>query len=87
MKAYIIKIELLDSYPLIWRRVVMPADATFRRLHDVIQTVTNFLSGGSAATISTNLICRQKISLSRMTKKALRSINITSKIKSNMKND
>ena len=47
MKAYIIKIELLDSYPLIWRRVVMPADATFRRLHDVIQTVTNFLSGGS----------------------------------------
>ena len=47
MKAYIIKIELLDSYPVIWRRVVMPADATFRRLHDVIQTVTNFLSGGS----------------------------------------
>lgn len=45
MKAYIIKIELLDSDPLIWRRVIMPADATFKRLHDVIQTVTNFQSG------------------------------------------
>ena len=45
MKAYIIKIELLDSDPLIWRRVIMPADATFNRLHDVIQAVTNFQSG------------------------------------------
>ncbi|MEA1974479.1 MAG: plasmid pRiA4b ORF-3 family protein [Bacillota bacterium] len=45
MKAYIIKIELQDSNPLIWRRVIMPANATFNRLHDVIQTVTNFKSG------------------------------------------
>ena len=45
MKAYIIKIELLDSNPPIWRRVIMPADVTFKRLHDVIQTVTNFQSG------------------------------------------
>ena len=45
MKAYIIKIELRDSEPLIWRRVIMPADATFNRLHDVIQAVTNFQSG------------------------------------------
>ena len=45
MKAYIIKIELQDSNPVIWRRVIMPADATFNRLHDVIQTVTNFQSG------------------------------------------
>ncbi|WP_188456265.1 plasmid pRiA4b ORF-3 family protein [Virgibacillus oceani] len=45
MKAYQIKIEFIDSDPLIWRRVVMPADATFKRLHDVIQTVTNFLGG------------------------------------------
>jgi len=42
MKAYIIKIELLGSEPLIWRKVIMPAGATFKRLHDVIQTVTNF---------------------------------------------
>jgi len=42
MKAYIIKIELEDSNPLIWRRVIMPAAATFNRLHEVIQTVTNF---------------------------------------------
>lgn len=45
MKAYKIKIELIDSSPLIWRRVIMPAGATFNRLHDVIQNVTNFKSG------------------------------------------
>ena len=45
MKSYIIKIELQNSDPLIWRRVVMPAGATFNRLHDVIQSVTNFQSG------------------------------------------
>ncbi|MTI80453.1 MAG: plasmid pRiA4b ORF-3 family protein [Firmicutes bacterium] len=45
MKAYQIKIELQDSEPLIWRRVIMPAGATFNRLHDVIQNVTNFNSG------------------------------------------
>lgn len=37
MKAYQIKISLVDSKPLIWRRVIIPADVTFRRLHDVIQ--------------------------------------------------
>ncbi|MBM7573484.1 plasmid pRiA4b ORF-3 family protein [Aquibacillus albus] len=45
MKAYQLKIELMDSDPLIWRRVIMPAGATFNRLHDVIQTITNFQSG------------------------------------------
>ncbi len=45
MKAYIIKIEFDESNPLIWRRVIMPAGATFNRLHNVIQTVTNFQSG------------------------------------------
>lgn len=45
MKAYIIKIELLESDPPIWRRVIMPAGATFKRLHDIIQNVTNFQSG------------------------------------------
>ncbi|MCZ0703128.1 uncharacterized protein YsxB (DUF464 family) [Natronobacillus azotifigens] len=45
MKAYMIKIELEESNPLIWRRVVLPAGATFKRLHDVIQKVTNFQSG------------------------------------------
>ncbi len=37
MKAYQIKIILVDSEPLIWRRVMVPADITFKRLHDVIQ--------------------------------------------------
>lgn len=39
MKAYIIKIELEGSKPLIWRRVIMPAGATYRRLHDVTQQI------------------------------------------------
>ena len=45
MKSYIIRIELEESNPLIWRRVIMPAGATYKRLHDVIQNVTNFQSG------------------------------------------
>ncbi|MFW5988244.1 MAG: plasmid pRiA4b ORF-3 family protein [bacterium] len=45
MKAYQIRIELIGSDPLIWRRVVMPADATFNRLNDIIQNVSNFKSG------------------------------------------
>ncbi len=45
MKAYIIRIDLEESNPEIWRRVVLPAGATFNRLHDIIQNVTNFQSG------------------------------------------
>lgn len=37
MKAYQLKIELIDSKPLIWRRVIIPADVTFKRLNDTIQ--------------------------------------------------
>ncbi len=44
MKAYIIKIELTDSEPLVWRRVILPAGATFYRLHQIIQHLTNFQS-------------------------------------------
>lgn len=45
VKSYIIRIELEESNPLIWRKVVMPAGATYKRLHDVIQNVTNFQGG------------------------------------------
>ena len=37
MKAYKIKITLIDSNPLIWRKVIVPSEITFKRLHDVIQ--------------------------------------------------
>lgn len=37
MKAYQIKIELIDSEPQIWRRIIVPAEITFKRLHDTIQ--------------------------------------------------
>lgn len=40
MKSYITRIELEESNPLIWRRVIMPAGATYKRLHDVIQEET-----------------------------------------------
>ncbi|OWZ83357.1 plasmid pRiA4b ORF-3 family protein [Natranaerobius trueperi] len=45
MKSYIVRIELEESDPLIWRRVILPAGATFKRFHDIIQNVTNFQSG------------------------------------------
>ncbi|NDL67837.1 plasmid pRiA4b ORF-3 family protein [Anaerotalea alkaliphila] len=45
MKSYIIRIELEETNPVIWRRVVVPAGATFKRLHDIIQNVTNFQGG------------------------------------------
>lgn len=37
MKAYVILITLVESEPLIWRQVIVPAGITFKRLHDVIQ--------------------------------------------------
>jgi len=37
MKAYQIKIELVGSKPLIWRRIIIPSDVTFNYLHNIIQ--------------------------------------------------
>ncbi|TAA73012.1 plasmid pRiA4b ORF-3 family protein [Planococcus salinarum] len=45
MKSYIIRIELEHSNPLIWRKVIMPAGATFNMLHDIVQQTSNFQSG------------------------------------------
>ncbi|WP_208560055.1 plasmid pRiA4b ORF-3 family protein [Marinilactibacillus kalidii] len=42
IKAYIIRIELKESHPKVWRKIVLPAGATYRRLHDMIQYATNF---------------------------------------------
>ncbi|MBK3496252.1 SEC-C domain-containing protein [Viridibacillus sp. YIM B01967] len=44
MKAYIVKLTFEDIEPAVWRRVIMPAGATFNRLHEMIQHVTNFQS-------------------------------------------
>lgn len=43
MKAYRIRIELVDSNPLVWRRVMIPAGATFYRLFDTIQCAMGWL--------------------------------------------
>ncbi len=42
MKAYIVHIEFDDLQPTVWRQVVLPYGATFRRLHETIQLVNNF---------------------------------------------
>ncbi len=44
MQAYILKLSFEDITPLIWRRIILPAGATFNRLHETIQNVTNFQS-------------------------------------------
>ena len=38
-RFYMLKIQLLDIEPAIWRRFVVPASITLDRLHDVIQIV------------------------------------------------
>ena len=37
MKAYEFDVKLSHSNPLIWRKIVVPAGITFKRLHDTIQ--------------------------------------------------
>ncbi|MDM5332114.1 SEC-C metal-binding domain-containing protein [Ureibacillus composti] len=44
MKAYILKLTFQDIQPEVWRRIILPAGATFNRLHETIQYVTNFQS-------------------------------------------
>jgi hypothetical protein len=38
-RFYLLKIQLLDIEPAIWRRFMVPADITLDRLHDVIQII------------------------------------------------
>ena len=38
-RFYLLKIQLLDIEPVIWRRFAVPASITLDRLHDVIQIV------------------------------------------------
>lgn len=42
MKAYILNITFNELQPAVTRQVILPAGATFNRLHETIQTVTNF---------------------------------------------
>jgi hypothetical protein len=37
MKAYTLKVTLVDMVPPVWRRAVVPAEISFQRLHEVIQ--------------------------------------------------
>lgn len=38
-RYYLLKMQLIDIEPAIWRRIVVPASITLDRLHDVIQIV------------------------------------------------
>lgn len=49
MKAYIVNITFQQTVPGIWRRIIIPAGATFKRMHDIIQHVTNFQDSHSYA--------------------------------------
>lgn len=42
MKAYIVTIAFEELEPKVWRKVILPAGASFKRLHEIIQQVTNF---------------------------------------------
>ncbi|GGA41725.1 plasmid pRiA4b ORF-3 family protein [Psychrobacillus lasiicapitis] len=44
MKAYILKLTFEYLGPSVWRRVILPAGATFNWLHETIQYVTNIKS-------------------------------------------
>lgn len=44
MKAYILKLSFKGIEPEVWRKIIIPAGATFNRLHETIQFVTNFKS-------------------------------------------
>lgn len=44
MKAYIVNVLFQGLQPIVSRRVILPANATFNRLHETIQHVTNFQS-------------------------------------------
>lgn len=39
MRDIVLRVELLHTEPLVWRRFVVPAQINLRRLHDVIQIV------------------------------------------------
>lgn len=39
MTDIVLRIELMDTAPLVWRRVCVPSQINLRRLHDVIQRV------------------------------------------------
>ena len=45
MKSYILSLQFEYIEPIVWRKIIVPAGMTFKRLHDVIQNVTNFQSG------------------------------------------
>lgn len=44
MRAYILKLTFEGIKPEVWRKVIIPVGATFNRLHETIQYVTNFKS-------------------------------------------
>ncbi len=41
-KIYVLRIELKEIKPAIWRRFIVPSDITLDRLHDIIQIVMGF---------------------------------------------
>lgn len=45
LRGFRLRLELLDTAPLIWRRLEVPSDLTLPRLHEVIQAAMGWLDG------------------------------------------
>lgn len=69
MKAFILNISFNDLQPTVWRRVVMPAGATFKRLHDTIMETTNFTGSHLYKFESNELIVSNDTELSKASKR------------------
>lgn len=43
MKRYIVKVELDQATPSVWRKFIVPAHISLDRLHDVLQIVLGWV--------------------------------------------
>ena len=47
LTVYQLKVVLRDVKPAVWRRVLVPGDATIRTLHETVQVVSGILQRGA----------------------------------------
>ncbi|MDU7240350.1 plasmid pRiA4b ORF-3 family protein [Clostridium sp.] len=82
MIAYKIKIELKDSEPLIYRRVIVPSDINFEKLHNIIQ-----ISMGWSNSYLYDFNIKEENLRVTCDKEAISEYEFYSKLKLNEKND
>ncbi|WP_195430332.1 plasmid pRiA4b ORF-3 family protein [Clostridium sp. D46t1_190503_E9] len=82
MIAYKIKIELRDSEPLIYRRVIVPSNISFEKLHNIIQ-----ISMGWRNSYLYDFNIKEENLRVTCDKEAISEYELYSKLKLNEKND